>query len=128
MVPSRTWSGGRPNAQFYEGYSYFFLFNCWVIFLLLSKLDVQCMVIVKKEQNKILFQNPLKLMFNKYNKQCKVGEGHLISYFHKKSKLYKVCNDSKNNVCFNIVVGFGSWNTKIQLTLIGIWIAYYWIY
>jgi hypothetical protein len=31
----------------------------------------------KKEQNKILFQNLFKLMFNKYNKQCKVGEVHL---------------------------------------------------
>ncbi len=47
-------------------------------------------------------------MFNKYNKQCKVGEGHLNSYFSKKSKLYKVRNDSKSNVCFNIVVGFGN--------------------
>jgi len=36
---------------------------------LLSKLDAQCMVIVKKEKNKILFQNFSKLMFNKYNKQ-----------------------------------------------------------
>jgi hypothetical protein len=86
------------------------------------------MVIVKKEQNKILFQNPFKLMFNKYNKQCKVGEGHLNSYFYKKLKFYKVCNDSKSDVCFNIVVGFRNWNTKIQLTLIGIWIAYYWFY
>jgi len=85
------------------------------------------MVIVKKEQNKILFQNLFKLMFNKYNKQCKVGEGHLNSYFCKKSKFYKVCNDSKNNVCFNIMVGF-NWNIKIQLTLIEIWIAYYWFY
>jgi hypothetical protein len=34
------------------------------------------MVIIKKEQNKILFQKPFKLMFNKYNKQCKVGEEH----------------------------------------------------
>jgi hypothetical protein len=64
-------------------------------------------------------------MFNKYNKQCKMGEGQINSYFYKKSKFYKVCNDSRNNVCFNIVVGFGNWNTKIQLTLIGIWIAYY---
>ncbi len=47
-------------------------------------------------------------MFNKYNKQCKVGERHLNSYFYKKSKFYKVCNDSKNNVCFNVVVGFGN--------------------
>jgi len=86
------------------------------------------MVIVKKEQNKILFQNLFKLMFNKYNKQCKVGEGHLNSYFYKKSKFYKVCNDSKSNVCFNIMVGFGNWNIKIQLTLIEIWIAYYWFY
>jgi hypothetical protein len=23
-----------------------------------------------------------------------------------------VCNDSKSIVCFNIVVGFGNWNTK----------------
>jgi len=75
-------------------------------FFLPSKLDVQCMVIAKKEQNKILFQNPFKLMFNKYNKQCKVGERHLNSYFYKKSKFYKVCNDSKSNVCFNIMVGF----------------------
>jgi hypothetical protein len=67
------------------------------------------MVIVKKEQKKILFQNPFKLMFNNYNKQCKVGEGHLNSYFYKKSEFYKVCNDSKSNVrCFNIVVGFGN--------------------
>ncbi len=58
------------------------------------------MVIVKKEQNKILFQIPFKVMFNKYNKQCKVGEGHLNSYIYKKSKFYKVCNDSKSNVCF----------------------------
>ncbi len=91
-------------------------------FFLPSKLDVQCMVIVKKEQN--LF----KLMFNKYNKQRKVGGWHLNSYFYKKSEFYKLCNDSKSNVCFNIVVGFGNWNTKIQLTLIGIWIAYYWFY
>ncbi len=67
----------------------------------------KCMVIIKKEQKK-LFQNPFKLMFNKYNKQCKVGEGHLNSYFYKKSKFYKVCNDYKSNVCFNIVVGFGN--------------------
>ncbi len=66
------------------------------------------MVIVKKEQNKILFQNLFKLMFNKYNKQCKVGERHLNSYFYKKSKFYKVCNDSKSNVCFNIMVDFGN--------------------
>jgi hypothetical protein len=59
-------------------------------FFLPSKLDVQCMVIAKKEQNKILFQNPFKLMFNKYNKQFKVGEGHLNSYFYKNSKFYKV--------------------------------------
>jgi hypothetical protein len=38
------------------------------------------------------------------------------------------CSDSKSNVCFNIVIGFGNWNIKIQLTLIGIWIAYYWFY
>jgi len=75
-------------------------------FFLPSKLDVQCMVMAKKEQKKKLFQNPFKLMFNKYNKQCKMGEGHLNSYFYKKSKFYKVCNDSKSNVCFNIVVGF----------------------
>jgi hypothetical protein len=34
-------------------------------------------------------------MFNKYNKQCKVGKGHPNSYFHKKSNFYKVCNDLK---------------------------------
>jgi hypothetical protein len=67
-------------------------------------------------------------MFNKYSKQCKVGEGYLNSYFYKKSKFYKVCNDSKKYVCYNIVVGFGNWNIKIQLTLIEIWIAYYWFY
>ncbi len=47
-------------------------------------------------------------MFNKYNKQCKVGERHLNSYFYKKSNFYKVCNDIKSNVCSNIVVGFGN--------------------
>jgi hypothetical protein len=31
-------------------------------------------------------------------------------------------------MCVYIVVGFRNWNTKIQLTLIGIWIAYYWLY
>jgi hypothetical protein len=51
------------------------------------------MVIARKEQNKILFQFfkkliKTKLMFNKYNKQCQVGEGHLNSYFYKKSKFY----------------------------------------
>jgi len=51
---------------------------------------------------------PFKLMFNKYNKQCKVGEGHFNSYFYKKIIIYKVCNDSKSNVCFNIVVGVGN--------------------
>jgi len=102
-----------------ESFFFFFLWN---------KLDVQCMVIVKKEQNKFLFQKLFKLMFNKYNKQCKVGERHFNSYFYKKSKFCKVCNDFKSNVCFNIVVGFGNWNTKIQLTFISIWIAYYWFY
>ncbi len=77
-------------------------------FFLPSKLEVQCMVIVKNEQNKFLFQSLFKLMFNKCNKQCKVGEGHLNSYFYKKSKFYKVCNDSKSNVCFNIVIDFGN--------------------
>jgi hypothetical protein len=66
------------------------------------------MAIAKKEQNKILFQNLFKLMFNNYNNQQKVGEGHLNSYFYKKSKFYKMCNNSKSNVCFNIVVGFGN--------------------
>jgi len=66
------------------------------------------MVIAKKEQKEILFQIKKNLMFNKYNKQCKVGEGHFNSYFYKKSKFYKVCNELKNNVCFNIVVGFGN--------------------
>jgi hypothetical protein len=37
------------------------------------------MVIARKEQNKILFQFLKKLMFNKYNEQCQVGEGHLNS-------------------------------------------------
>jgi hypothetical protein len=53
------------------------------------------MVIVKKEKNETLFQNHFKLMFKKYNEQCKMDEGHLNSYFYKKSKFYKVCNDSK---------------------------------
>jgi hypothetical protein len=66
------------------------------------------MVIIKKKQNKILYQTFFNLMFNKYNKQCKVSEGHFNSCFDKKSKFYKVCNDFKNNVCFNIVVGFGN--------------------
>jgi len=61
-----------------------------------------------QEGEKKLFQNPFKLMVNKYNKQCKVGERHFNTFFYKKSKIYKVCNDSKNNVCFNIVVGFGN--------------------
>jgi hypothetical protein len=86
----------------------FLIVGSFFLFFISSKLDVQCMVIAKKEQSKILFQNLFKLMFNKYNKQCKVGEGPLNSYFYKKSKFYKVCNDSKNNVCYNIVVGFGN--------------------
>jgi len=51
-------------------------------------------------------------MFNKYNKQCKVSEKH-FKFKKKKSKFYKVCNDFKSNVCNNILVGFGNWNTKI---------------
>jgi hypothetical protein len=52
---------------------------------------------------------PFFLMFNKYNKQCKVGERYFNSYFYKiYIYIYKVCNDSKSNVCFNIVVGFGN--------------------
>jgi hypothetical protein len=61
----------------------FSIVGSFFFFFLPSKLDVQCMVIVKKEQNKILFQNPFKFMFNKYNKQFKVGEGHFNSYFYK---------------------------------------------
>jgi hypothetical protein len=34
LVPSGTWSGGRPNTHFCEGYSCFSPFNCWVIFFL----------------------------------------------------------------------------------------------
>ncbi len=86
----------------------FSIVGSFFFFFLPCKLNVQCMVIVKEEPNKILFQNPFKLMFNKYNKQCKVGERHLNSYFYEKSKFYKMCNDSKSNVCFNIVVGFGN--------------------
>jgi hypothetical protein len=59
-------------------------------------------------RNFFFFENLLKLMFNKYSKQCKVGEGHLHSYLYKKPKSYKVCNNFKSNVCFNIVVGFGN--------------------
>jgi hypothetical protein len=111
MLPMETsWSLPGPGVEvgltpnFMKGIHIFPLsiVGSFFFFFLPSKLDVQCMVIVKKEKNKILFQNPFKLMFNKYNKQCKVRERHLNSYF------YKVCNDSKNNVCFNIVVGFGN--------------------
>jgi hypothetical protein len=35
-------------------------------------------------------------------------KGISIHIFIKKSKFYKVCNDSKSNVCFNILVGFGN--------------------
>ncbi len=62
----------------------------------------------QEETKQNFVSKPFKLMFNKYNKQCKVGERHLNSYFIKKSKFYKVCNDSKSNVCFDIVVGFGN--------------------
>jgi len=57
--------------------------------------------------NTILFQNPFKLMFNKYIKQCYalVSERYLNSYFYKKLKSYEMCNGSKSKVCFNIVVG-----------------------
>jgi len=91
--------GLTPNCM--KGIHIFSLLivGSFFIFFLPSKLDVQCMV---------MFQNLFKLMFNKYNKQCKVGEGYFNSYFYKKSKFYKVCNDSKNNVCFNIVVSFGN--------------------
>jgi hypothetical protein len=97
--------GLAPNCK--KGIHIFplLIFGSFFFFFLPSKLDVQCMVIAKKEQNKFLFQNSFELMFNKYNKQCKVGERHLNSYFSKKSKYYKVCNDYKINVCFNIVVG-----------------------
>jgi hypothetical protein len=133
---STSWSLLGPGVEvgltpnFMKGIHIFplFIVGSFFNFFLSSKLDVQCMVIAKKEQNKILFQNSFKLMFNKYTEQRKVGEGHLNSYFYKKSKFYKVCNDFKSNVCLNIVVGFRNWNTKIQLTLIGIWIAYYWFY
>jgi hypothetical protein len=62
-------------------------------------------------------------MFNKYNKQCKLGEGHLNSYFYKKSKFYKMCNDSKSIVCFDIMVGFGNpinihWNLDCLLLIL----------
>jgi len=62
----------------------------------------------QERTKQIFFSIFRKLMFNKYNKQCQVGEGHLNSYFYEKSKFYKVCNDSKSNVCFNIVIGFGN--------------------
>ncbi len=100
--------GLMPNCM--KGIHIFLLLivGSFLIYFLPSKLDVQCMVIAKKEQNKILFQNPFKLMFNKYNKQWKMGEGHFNSYFYKKTKFYKVCNGFKSNVCFNIMVGFGN--------------------
>ncbi len=96
-------------------------------FFLPSKLDVQCMVIAKKEQNKISFQNSFKLMFNKYNKQCKVGEWHLNSFCFLNQNSIR-CVMILKVMCVYIVVGFRNWNIKIQLTLIGIWIAYYWFY
>jgi hypothetical protein len=78
------------------------------VFFLARKLDVQMHGHSQEGTSKILFQNPFKLMFSKYCKQCKVGEGHLNSYFYKKPKFYKVCNDYKSIVCFEIVVGFGN--------------------
>jgi hypothetical protein len=38
----------------------------------------------KKGTTFFFFQTPFKLIFNKYDKQGKVGEGHLNSYFYKK--------------------------------------------
>jgi hypothetical protein len=49
--------GLTPNSK--KGIHIFLLLICWVIFLfffLPSKLDGQCMVIAKKEQNKFFFQ------------------------------------------------------------------------
>jgi hypothetical protein len=37
----------------------------------------------QEETKQNFVSNFFKLMFNKYNKQCKVGEGHLNSYFYK---------------------------------------------
>jgi len=40
----------------------------------------------EKTKQIFLFQNPFKLMFDRYNKQCKVSEGHLNSYFFIKTQ------------------------------------------
>jgi hypothetical protein len=81
------------------------------------------MVKPKKEQTQFCFKTIVNwCSINILNNALHLmGEQHFNSYFYKKSKSYKVCNGSKNRVCFNIVVGFGNSNTKIQPTLIGIW-------
>jgi len=76
---------------------------------------MQCMVMVKKQQTQFCFKaflnwHSINILNNAFHL---VGEGHFNSYFYKKFKSYKVC--------LYIVVGFGNWNTKIQLALIGIW-------
>ncbi len=83
LVPFGIWSGGKPTAQLYKGYSYFSLFNCWVFFFP-YQVNWMCNAWSQPRRNKkkICFKF-FKLMFNKYNKQCKVGEGHLNSYFLK---------------------------------------------
>ncbi len=84
-------------------------------FFLASKLDVQCMVITKKEQNKILLQNLFKLMSNKYNKQYKVSEKHFNSYFYKIQNFIR-CVMILKGMCVLIL-----WLVlEIQLTVIGI--------
>ncbi len=64
-------------------------------------------------------------MFNKYNKQFKVGEGHFNSYFYKQSKFYKVCNDYKVMCVLILWLVLEIETPKSNLTFIGIWIAYY---
>jgi hypothetical protein len=50
----------------------------------------------------IFVSNPFKLMFNKYNKQCKVGEGHLNSYFIKNQNFIR-CVMILKVMCFLIL-------------------------
>jgi hypothetical protein len=100
--------------------SFFFYF-------LPSKLDVQCMVITKKEQNIILFKTLLNWCSKNIINNANWVKGISIHIFIKNQNSIR-CNDFKSKVCFNIVIGFENWNIKIQLMLIGIWIAYYWFY
>jgi hypothetical protein len=100
----------------------FQLLGSFSFFFLTSKLDVQCMVMVKKEQTQFCFKTFLNWRsINILNNVHLVGEGHFKSYFYKKLKSYKVFNGSKSKMCLYVVVGYGNWNTKLQPTLTKIW-------